>query len=184
VVNLCIITAMIYLCWIPKCPREWIRPLRTVDEMIEQARRGEGDAPANMVRLNWMVQDLQTNPMRKPIFLNDDWQTIVGDTRIMAADILGWRDLPVMLQSDIPRGEVVQDLSVCGLEGCEVITNPPGRDIFREPVEWLEIVDPASEHHMHDEQERAAKMHRYLAANTGTVFTREWLSVPIDWTLY
>lgn len=152
--------------------------------MIEQARRGEGDAPANMVRLNWMVQDLRTNPMRKPIFLDRDWRTIVGDTRVMAADVLGWHHLPAMIQSDTPRGQVVQDLSVCGLDGCEILTNPAGRDIFSEPVEWLEIVDPGSEHHMHDEAARADKMHRYLAANPGTVFTREWLARPVDWNLY
>ena len=152
--------------------------------MIEQANRGEGDAPANMVRLNWMVQDLRTNSMRKPIFLDRDWRTIVGDTRVMAADILGWHHLPAMIQYDTPLGHVVQDLSVCGLDGCEILTNPPGRDIFSEPVEWVEIVDPASEHHMHDEQERAAKMDRYLAANPDVVFTREWLARPVDWTLY
>ena len=175
---------MIYLCWFPRFPREWIRPLRTVDEMIQQAQRGEGDAPANMVRLNWMIQDLRINPMRKPVFLDDQWQTIVGDTRVMAADILGLRDLPVMIQSKVPRGKVVQDLSVCGLAGCEILTNPAGRDIFSEPVEWLEIVDPGSEHHMHDEAARAARMERYLAANPGTVFSREWLEQPVDWAVY
>jgi len=158
--------------------------LRTVDQMIEQANRNEGDAPANIVRLNWMVQDLRTNPMRKPIFLDTHWQTIVGDTRIMAADILGWHHLPVMIQSTIPLGQVVHDLSVCGLQDCEILTNPPGRNIFSEPVEWLEIVDPGSSHHMHDESARAEKMRHYLEANPNTVFTREWLAQPIDWNLY
>lgn len=152
--------------------------------MIEQANRSEGDAPANMVRLNWMVQDLRVNPMRKPIFVDSNWQTIVGDTRIMAADILGWRHLPVMAQLREPQEQVVQDLSVCGLADCEIMTNPPGRDIFREPVEWVEIVDPGSVHHMHDEAARAEKMRRYLEANPGTVFTREWLAQPVDWDLF
>ena len=175
---------MIYLCWIPECPREWIHPLRTVDQMIDEANRDEGDARINMVRLNWMIQDLRVNPLRKPVFLDTNWRTIVGDTRVMAADILGWHHLPAMIQSEAPVGQVVKDLSVCGLAGCEILTYPPGRDIFSETAKWIEVVDPGSVHHMHDEKQRATKMGRYLDDNPGTKFTREWLATPVDWTLY
>lgn len=178
----------IYLCWLPDCDRSRITPLRTLDQMLSQANQPQhwGDSRANLVRLNWMVQDLRVNALRKPIVVDRDWRIIVGDTRLMAIELLGRTQVPVLAQLEIPQGQVVTDLDqlcrVCGWDDIEILTQPVGADFFGEAVTWVEFLDPLSQHHMHDEDLRHRMMQQWLSHQPQNFkFTRQWCLEPIDW---
>jgi len=62
---------------------------------------------ANLFRLNWLTDNLRCKPMVKPIVAthsgNSIWQTVVGDTRLAALEILKNTHTRVVLHSvDIP----------------------------------------------------------------------------------
>lgn len=182
----------ISLCWIENCELTRIQPLRTLDQMLVQANSTDGkhgDSRANLVRLNWMVENLRRDRLRKPILVNNDWQVIVGDTRCMALNLLGRTHAPVLAQLAQPEGIVMLDMEdlryYCGFRAVEIITAPADSDIFQDPVSWAEFIDPDSSHHMHDESQRARMIERYLATQPRDFrFTPEWCLEPIDWSRY
>lgn len=179
----------ISLCWIEHCDVQRIRPVRVLDQMLAQANQptNHGDSRINLVRLNWMVENLRQDRLRKPIFVDANWQVIVGDTRMMALDVLGRTHAPVLAQLAEPEGIVIQDMEdlryYCGFRAVEIVTNPANTNIFRDPVEWIEIVDPDSSHHMHDEDQRARMIKNYLAGQPPEFqFTRDWCARPVTWS--
>jgi hypothetical protein len=179
----------ISLCWIKHCDVQRIRPVRVLDQMLAQANQptDHGDSRANLVRLNWMVENLRQDRLRKPIFVDDNWQVIVGDTRMMALDILGRTHAPVLAQLLKPEGVVIQNREDlrhhCGLRAVKIITDPPNTDIFCDTVKWVEIVDPDSSHHMHNEDQRARMIKNYLAGQSPEFqFTRDWCAQPVTWS--
>lgn len=180
----------IYLCWIPQAARSWIHPVRTLDLMIEQANAAEGDSRANSVRLNWMVDDLRHNPLHKPILVDAGWRVVVGDTRIMAADLLGWTTVPVLAQLHEPVGHVIADQNALirwlGLsKSAQIQHRPMDVDLYSEPVTWFDIDIGNTKHHMHAEDQRQRQIDRYLAEqHPGFQFTQEWYRQPINWTRY
>jgi len=179
------------LCWFEKCPRSRVRPVRTLEQMLAQANQDHswGDSRANLVRLNWMVQDLRSNPLRKPLLVDNDWRIIVGDTRLMAIDLLGWTQVPVLAQLEHAQGTVIVDRAqlqqVLGYHELDILVAPPQADLFRESVTWAEFNEPGSQYHMHDHEARDQQMARWLAQQPpGHRFTHEWCLEAIDWAEY
>lgn len=158
--------------------------------MIEQANRAEGDSRANSVRLNWMVDDLRRNPLRKPILVDASWRVVVGDTRVMATDLLGWSTVPVLAQLHEPAGHVITDRSALinwmGLpDSAEIRYQPTDADLYSAPIAWFDIDTGDTKHHMHEEDRRQQQIDRYLAEqHPGFRFTREWYLRPVNWTRY
>jgi hypothetical protein len=182
------------LCYISDCDPARITPLMTVDVLLERANRDLQDDTSDVfhkvmiMRLNWMVNDLRSNPMRKPILVDQHWHTIVGDTRLMALDILSRRDpLPVLIKTPVPQGEVIGDVStlrsVLGFsEHSQVSWQPQSADLFQDPIDWFDIGDESTARHWLDEDAAAMVMQRYLArADLDFQFTRAWCGEAVDW---
>ena len=97
----------IYLCWFPLVSRSKVRSIQTITELVNQANARSPAALSKSMRLNWMVKDINENGMLKPIVVDNNWQTIVGDTRLMAADLLQWDQVPVLAQLQQPETQVI-----------------------------------------------------------------------------
>ena len=173
----------IYLCWFPQASIAQINPIQTLNQLISRANQRAADALAKSMRLNWIVQDIQTNNMLKPIVVDNHWQTIVGDTRLMAANLLSWSTVPLLAQLDSPQAQIIESpqdlLTHCGVSNA--ITH--GADFFQQPVEWVDFDIAESRHHWHNQTQRLGIMHAYLDSQpTDFVFTSDWYLTPIDWT--
>lgn len=176
-------SSRIFLCWFPNAARSQIRAVRTLDQMLEQANAREGDACANLVRLNWMVHHIKNNGLAKPVVVDANWQTIVGDTRLMALDLLGWKHLPVLAQLPDPQGHVITNLyelnQCCKING--IVVNGD-KDFFHESVDWVEFDVDSSHDHMHDEVERQCTIDFYLQHQPKSFeFDIGWCQSKIDW---
>jgi hypothetical protein len=177
----------INLSWNAEFPVAQLRPVRTLEQMIQEANDGLPDAMANSMRLNWMVQDFKRNGMTKPIFVDSQCCVIVGDTRLMAAKLLGWNHVPVLMQSLAARPIQIhsreQLLEVCGLSSqSELLWSPQERDLFSEPVDWFEIDDPSTVGHWHDEPLRLKLIQHYVDSHPGFRFAADWYHCEIDWS--
>ena len=173
------------LCWLPHTDIRELRPVSTVEDMLRQANSGDPDALANMVRLNWMVQDLKKNPMLKPIFCDHGYRVIVGDTRIAAAQLAGMTHVPVMAYLTEPCGTVcrsINDIKI--LSGFQTDAHVSWTPWTIDPVtavpDWIDIGDQRTAHHGHDESRRLEAMREYLKKNPQPL-TTEWLLELRDW---
>lgn len=178
---------LVNLCYLPNYPVDYLHPIRDLDQMILEANSGMPDALANSVRLNWMVKNLRTQPMRKPIFVDDQFRVVVGDTRLMAVKLLGIKTVNVLAQLREPQGTVITTLdqlkNICGFNlDAELMWHPGDRNILCQSVEWFEIADASTGDHMHDEQQRLVMINDYLQAHPGFEFTPQWYQLPIDWS--
>ena len=173
------------LCWLPETNINVLNPVSTLEDMLERANTGDPDALANMVRLNWMVQDLRRNPMIKPIFCDHEYRVIVGDTRIAAAKLVGITHVPVMAYLTESRGQIcktINDIKI--LSGfstdAHVSWIPWTIDPTTAVPDWIDIGDQRTAHHGHNESRRLEAMQDYLKKNPQPL-TPEWLLEPRDW---
>lgn len=174
----------IYLCWFPQAPRVRVRSMQFITELIDLANAGKPEALAKSMRLNWMVRDVKAHGLLKPIVVDHAWQTIVGDTRLMAMDLLEATHVPVLAQLTEPQSQVItcdQEL----IDHCGVF-NPctnEHRCFYTYAVDWVDFDMPASRDHWHDSTQRLVIMQRYLDSQADDfVFDNEWYTRPVDWT--
>ena len=156
------------------------------------------DILANLVRLNWLTDNLKTQPMVKPIVAthngNGVWQTVVGDTRLASLELLAQSHTRVILQSvsipehpECPTGWLeIPDLQsvglLAGVSSDKVYTNP--EDWQNNEVFWMEFDTPVASNHMHDSTLRLRCIHNYINAHLHFFVTNDWLLSSIDWSLY
>ena len=148
------------------------------------------DLMANLVRLNWMVENLKHEPVYKPILVDQNMQILVGDTRMMAIKLAGHitHVSCIMTTSieDIDSDWIyVHDNehlgSLLDIDPRNIILN---EDWHYNAIDWIEFAYDHTANHMHDADERARMIANYLEENPDTVFTEEWLQTPIDWSNY
>ena len=174
----------IYLCWFPVVSRPRVHALQTITELINDANARLPAALAKSMRLNWMVNDISQNGMLKPIVVNNDWQTIVGDTRLMALDVLQRSQVPVLAQLAQPEGQVItseQELfEHCAVHGVCVHDQS---SVYTQPVDWVDFDMPESQDHWHDPVQRLDLMQRYLDHQCHDFkFDLAWFKSPVNWT--
>ena len=173
------------LCWLANTDINQLAPVSTVKDLLERANLGDPDALANAVRLNWMIQDLRVNSMIKPIFCrDDDYRVIVGDTRIMAAQLAGVLQVPVMAYLHQPQGQIcrtLEDIKIFSGFGSDAILQfVPNVDPLTCPPNWIDIGDQRTAGHGHDEARRLEAIQTLLKKNPQPL-TLEWLLEPRDW---
>jgi hypothetical protein len=174
------------LCWLPDTDINLLRPALDADGLLDLANQGDPDALANMVRLNWMISDVRRSGIIKPIFVRDDtFDVIVGDTRIMAAQLAGIRQVPVMAYLDKPRGTLCESLdhlkTLAGFGKDALLQwSPEEIDPLREPPTWIDIGDLRTSAHGHDHDLRLQAMLDYLENHKGNLDI-DWLLQPRRW---
>ena len=154
------------------------------------------DEAARLMRANWIYQRLGTEPIRKPILAHQENNQLVvdcGDTRLMALNLLpdpGTVSVVVVVSisqvgeySNWRQIHTNRDLMrATGFgRGADIAlrVNISGR------IEWLEIGDHTTAHHLHDVDQRVAMMQRYVDTQEDTFeFSTDWARNHVNWDIY
>jgi hypothetical protein len=154
------------------------------------------DEAARLMRANWIYQRLGTEPIRKPILVHQEQNQLVvdcGDTRLMALNLLpDPGTVSVVIVVPVAQAKEYADWR-------QIHTN---RDLMRATgfgrgagialrtgatgaIEWLEIGDHTTAHHLHDVDQRVAMMQRYIDTQEDTFeFSIDWARSHINWDIY
>lgn len=179
---------MYYLFYNPSVAVETVVPTISLDQYLYDANNGNLSYQINLVRLNWMIDDLRHNHIQKPFLVDRNFRIITGDTRYMALQLhpkithvpvlmtattapVGWEEI----HSHKELGELLNILPE------NIITNWHWTE--RE-LDWIEFAYPHTSDHMHDEAQRQRMIQNYLKVHPDTVFDQDWLLEIIDWSLY
>jgi hypothetical protein len=161
---------------------------------------GLQDEITRLLWVNQFYQNLHKEPIRKPLLIHRQQEQYIvdcGDTRLMtlqlnpeittvsvvttctvsnAVQYQDWQqitsdsDLIRLTQFDINHTTIL------------VTTTPPGADYG---LEWLEIGDHSTGHHLHSVDLRLAMMQNYLDAQVRNFkFNTEWVRSPVDWLTF
>lgn len=154
------------------------------------------DEAARLMRANWIYQRLGTEPIRKPILTNlenNQMAVICGDTRLMALNLLlDPGTVGVVCTASIDQADQFEDwvpvrtnqdlIDVTGFGASAHVIVRPGTT---RAVEWLEIGDHTTAHHLHDIGQRVAMMQRYIDTQEDTFeFSVDWARNYINWDIY
>lgn len=151
---------------------------------------------AKLVRVNWIFQRLSQEPIRKPILAHPNGDTLVvdcGDTRLMSLSLLD-RAVTVSVVITCKKGlewsgwqkiSSNQELiKATGFSQQSLILMTKSQDKDH-ALDWLEIGDSSTAHHLHDANKRLCMIKTWLEqAGPGFQFTRDWLKLAIDWASF
>jgi hypothetical protein len=194
---------MFSLYYNPFVPVKSIVPEMTVELLLETANQAKEkihptawdlNLLANLVRLNWMIQDLKYGFIYKPLLVKQNLEVLTGDTRMMAISFHSHiEDVPCVLtvpssyQVDtthwIPIKSINHLSELTGVAEQDILFNDV--DWTKQQLSWIEFAMPNTEHHMHDQQQRENMILEYLKhQDDAFVFSRDWLADPIDWSTF
>lgn len=192
-------------------PVTQLRPVCTLDQCVEQTNNnlrllgrdlniwpsGDQDQAARLLWVNWIYQRLPVEPIRKPVLAHKEGGDLVvdcGDTRLMALNLLddpGTVGVVVTDRkdrtADWPGWQLIQtDQDLLHHTGFD---NHAEISLRVSPIdhalEWLEIGDQSTAHHLHDQNQRVRMMQAYLNHQPTTLlFDRAWAVSEIDWSSY
>lgn len=158
------------------------------------------DEITRLLWVNQFYQNLHKEPIRKPLLIhrqNEQYIVDCGDTRLMtlqlnseistvsvvitctvldAVQYQNWQQ--ITSDSDLIR------LAQFDATNTTILVTPTqsGADYG---IEWLEIGDQSTGHHLHSIDLRLAMMQNYLDAQiTNFKFDTEWVRVPVDWLAF
>jgi len=154
------------------------------------------DEIARLLWVNWMYQRLSAESIRKPVLVHEQDSKLIidcGDTRLMSLNLLidpGTVSVVVVVPvaqakeyTDWRQIHTNRDLMrATGFgRGANIAlrVNDAGR------IEWLEIGDHTTAHHLHDVDQRIAMMQRYIDTQEDTFeFSTDWARSHINWDIY
>ena len=154
------------------------------------------DAIARLLWVNWIYQRLGAEPIRKPILTH--WhlgQHIVdcGDTRLMALNLL-LDPGTVGVAVTVPAQHADQfnewdpirtNQDLIRATGFGRTANVLVRSGTEQAIEWLEIGDHTTAHHLHSVDQRVSMMQNYLNQQPANFeFSVDWTRNYINWTNY
>jgi hypothetical protein len=158
------------------------------------------DTVARLMNANWICQRLAIEPIRKPILVHQQNNKFIidcGDTRLMAVSavknppklsaVITVRSQQANQYADWIQVKTNQDLiRLCGFD-------PDQTGIFMTAadadldwcIDWLEIGDRSTSHHLHDIDARIRMLQAWVTDQPANFkFSVAWISQPIDWTKY
>jgi hypothetical protein len=163
--------------------------LHTLGTNIAEWPWGDQDEATRLVRVNWIYQNLQQEPIRKPILIDHLHRVICGDTRLMALFLL--KDLltvnVVMVCPIHMQDQYNQWIQIHNNQDLIQATNfEPNAHVLVEAdsagISWLEIGDQSTAHHLHDHDTRVVMMTNYLKTQSADFeITKQWCTDSIDW---
>lgn len=153
------------------------------------------DEIARLMRANWIYQRLGVEPIRKPVLTHlAAGQHVVdcGDTRLMSLNLLlDPGTVGVACTVPVDQADQFEDwtpvrtnqdlIQVAGFSAKATVLVRPGRD---QAIEWLEIGDHTTAHHLHDVEQRVQMMQNYMNQHPDVVFDINWARSYINWNSY
>jgi hypothetical protein len=194
----------------PQWPVEDLQPGFTLEQSVstinQQLKTGRTvkawpyayqDEIARLLWVNWMYQRLGTEPIRKPVLVHEqDGKLLVncGDTRLMSLKLL-LDPGTVSVIVTVPLNQIDQYADWRQIHTNRDLIRATGfsrsANIFLRPatdnyaIEWLEIGDHTTAHHLHDINQRIAMMQRYVDTQPDTFeFSVDWARSYINWDIY
>lgn len=187
---------LVPVCTLAQCVRTVNQNFKLHGRVISNWSAEAQDQAARLLWVNWMYQRLGVEPIRKPILVHpQDDKLIVdcGDTRLMSLNLLiDPGTVGVLCTVSVAQADKFADwtpvcnnqelLAVTGFgEGAHVMIRP-GRD---HAIEWLEIGDHTTSHHLHDVDQRVTMMQRYIDTQVDDFeFSVDWARSYINWDIY
>jgi len=197
-----------------------VKPVLTIEQLIYQSndainkrRRNltltDKDNLARLVRVNWIVHDLDNNDIIKPILLrfkNFNFEVVTGDSRLQALQVVPkYQHIQALLtiqsrfyedhanQFNDSWIQIMNKGHLCDVlnqrnkyqlrSGDRIFTNY--HDWKAKELDWIEIAYDETSNDMHSDETRLTQILNYLNAQENSFqFTREWFKETIDWSSY
>jgi hypothetical protein len=156
---------------------------------------GEQDQIARLLWVNLFYQNLQHQPIRKPLLVQPQHNqlcVVCGDTRLMVLDLANHTDsistvmiVPAQQVSHYPEWTVIY----CNQQLIQQLKFDQSAEITIRfdsagSVDWFDIGDSTTAVHLHDLNTRIQLMQHYLDCGPlDFVFTLDWAKNKIDWHL-
>jgi hypothetical protein len=184
------------VCTLQKAVDEVNRMIRSNGKILSVWSAREQNEIARLLLANWIYQRLGVEPIRKPILTHlEAGQHVVdcGDTRLMALNLLldpGTVGVAVTVPvqhadqfSDWDPIRTNQDLiKASGFGRSAQVFVRPGTE---QAIEWLEIGDHTTAHHLHSVEQRVGMMQNYLNQQSADFeFSVAWARSYINWDHY
>jgi hypothetical protein len=158
---------------------------------------GLQDEITRLLWVNQFYQNLNKEPIRKPLLIHRQQEQYIvdcGDTRLMTLqlnpEISTVSVVTTCTVSNAVRYQdwqrITSDLDLIRLAQFDidnttilVTATQPGADYG---LEWLEIGDQSTGHHLHSVDLRLAMMQNYLDTQVSNFkFDTKWVRSPVDW---
>ena len=200
----------------PTVPTSSLTPVQTLDgscQVVNQQIDVSGtdlstwdarkqDEIARLVRVNFFYQNLDREPIRKPLLVhkqNDQLLVDCGDTRLMALHLKSLTSTVGVVvtcrDSESDQYSTWQPI-LCDMDLITATKFDRGSvSIFVDPklpepdlgyaLRWMEIGDKSTGNHLHNINHRIQMMQRYLDTQpTDFQFSVDWARTPVDWTAF
>lgn len=183
------------VCTLHQCVDSVNQCIKVHGKNLSQWTHEQQDAVARLLWVNWIYQNLGVEPIRKPVLTHlEAGQHVVdcGDTRLMALNLLldpgtvGVACTVPVDQDDqfedwIPVRNNQELISVTGFNAAAQVLARAG---ITQAIEWLEIGDHTTAHHLHDVEQRVQMMQNYMNQHPDVVFDINWARSYINWNSY
>ena len=194
----------------PQWPVEDLQPVCTLEQSIHQINHqlrrsrdlstwssGFQNEIARLLRANWIYQRLAVEPIRKPVLVHEHHDQLVvdcGDTRLMSLKLLSNAGTVAVVvtvpkhRSDcyanwqpIRSNQDLRQATGFGPDAVILLRAAPADYA----VEWLEIGDQTTAHHLHNVDQRVDMMQTYINEQAaGFEFSNNWARSGIVWDNY
>lgn len=166
--------------------------LTTKGRQVSNWSWGDQNQAAKLVRINWIYQRLDREPIRKPILIDQYRKVLCGDTRLASlslssepASVSVLVSVPCeqtnVFSSWIPVTCEKELIDLCNFQSTAKVSYT----VTDQGISWLEIGDSTTAHHLHDQDLRVRMLDRYLQTKTRDfIFDLDWCRSKIDWQLF
>ena len=183
-------------CILSQCVNSVNQCMKYHGKDLQKWTHAQQDAVARLLWVNWIYQRLGVEPIRKPVLTHwHSGQHIVdcGDTRLMALNLLldpgtvgVAATVPAEYSGQFSDWDPIynnQDLiRATGFGNTAEVLVRPGDT---QAIEWLEIGDHTTAHHLHSVAQRVSMMQNYLNQQYANFeFSVDWARSYINWDSY
>jgi hypothetical protein len=194
----------------PQWPVKDLLPVCTLEDSVERVNHqmqhnrdlktwnpAFQDEAARLLWVNWIYQRLGTEPIRKPVLVHEHNGTLMvdcGDTRLMSVKLLS-NPGSVSVIITVPKEcsdqyadwqQIYNNQDLRQVTGFGTSANILLRQATGDyAVEWLEIGDHTTAHHLHNVDQRVDMMQCYINKQPNDFkFSVDWAKTSIDWDTY
>jgi threonine synthase len=193
----------------PQWPIKDLLPVSTIEDSIERVNRqlqnsrdlktwgGQQHEAASLLWVNWTYQRLVIEPIRKPVLVHEYDTTLMvdsGDTGLMSLSLLSDPGT-VRVVVTVPKEHSARYIDWQQIHTNQDLITATGfrsdaNILLRQAtgnyaVEWLEIGDQTTSHHLHNVDQRIDMLQAYIDEQTNDFkFSKDWARSCINWDNY